>query len=195
MALCVDKAGKRADVQPATGMGYWSQIMRCSGRHGKERGVPHLYRNGVTMLILYEDTGLTLEEIGLAFSINKGRVLRKIRSTRKALASILDGAVDGTEIAARLREARLSEGRPYIELTNTEWDNIATHIPSHRRNGSLHNQRATMDGVLWRLQTCRQWRDLPPQYTNEWTCSRLYRLLRQSGAWLDICSTLPEREL
>jgi len=197
MSLCVDKTGKAADVSPATGAGYWSQIMRCSGRLGKEKGVPHLYRNGVVMLILYEYDGLTLEEIGLAFGIHKGRVLRKIRQSRTALATLLDGAVDGTEIASRLREARLSFGRRYEELNDTEWYLIEHLIPTqrHREALDLPSQRAVVNGVLWRLQTHRQWRDLPPQYTNEWTCSRLYRLLRQSGVWDDVRAALAEREL
>ena len=197
MSLCVDKSGKAADVSPASGSGYWSQIMRCSGRIGKERGVPQLYRNGVAMLVLYEDSGLTLEEIGQAFGIHKGRVLRKIRQTRQALASILDGAVDGTEIAERLREARLSQGRTYTALSNAEWHAIERHVPAQhaRQQRLLHNQRAVMNGVLWHVQTRRRWRDLPPEFSNEWTCGRLYRALRRSGAWDEIRRVLPGRDL
>jgi len=197
MSLCVDKTGQAVDVSPISGTGYWSQIMRCSGRVGKEHGVPELYRNGVAMLILYEDSGLTLEEIGQAFGIHKGRVLRKIRQTRRALGRVLNGSSDGTAISERLREARLSKGRSYTEMTDDEWDAVESFMPAWRalERHMPRDHRPPLNGLLWRLETCRQWRDLPPQYTNEWTVKRLYRDLRQSGDWDQVRDALPERDL
>jgi len=206
MSLCVDKTGQPVELSPDSGNGYWSQIMQCSttAKQAKEsrelyQGMPTLYRDSVAMLVLYEDSGLTLEEIGQAFGgVHKGRVLRKIRHARAALSKILDGAADGTEIASRLREARLSKGRDYKTLTDSEWDAIEHHMPPPRSSWERQEfpiQRAVINGVLWRVQTGRQWLDLPPQFTNKWRCSRLYLRLLQSGVWDDVRAALPGRDL
>ena len=53
------------------------------------------------------------------------------------------------------------------ELTDEDWRRVATHLPPRttRRGGrGFRDHRQVLDGILWRLHTGAQWREVPERY-------------------------------
>jgi transposase len=70
------------------------------------------------------------------------------------------------------------------ELTDAAWAQLEALLPQNgARGGQWRDQRAAIDGILWKLRTGAPWRDVPARYGPHQTCAaRLYRW-RRDGTW------------
>jgi transposase len=80
------------------------------------------------------------------------------------------------------------------DLSEAEWQTLEPLLPplKGRRGRPPLNRRATINGVLWRLRTGAQWRDVPERY-GEWnSIARFFRRWCTSGLWEVVATTLAE---
>ena len=82
------------------------------------------------------------------------------------------------------------------DLTEAEWRVLKGLLPikpENRARGRPPEQnRAIINGILWRLRCGTPWRDGPPKYGN---CNKIYRRFRrwsEAGAWEGVSVTLAE---
>ena len=89
-------------------------------------------------------------------------------------------------------EAGLSRG----DLTEAEWRVLKSLLPieaSNRGRGRRpEDNRAIINGILWRLRCGTPWRDVPPKYGNWNTIYRRFRRWSDAGVWEAVSVTLAE---
>lgn len=70
------------------------------------------------------------------------------------------------------------------DLTDAEWERLRPLLPvSNRRCGRWRNHRQVIDGILHRVRTGVQWRDLPERFGPWKTFYERHRLWSADGTW------------
>jgi transposase len=82
------------------------------------------------------------------------------------------------------------------DLSESEWRVLKDLLPIeaiNRGHGRRPEQnRAIINGILWRLRCGTPWRDVPPKYGNRNTIYRRFRRLSEAGVWEAVSITLAE---
>ncbi|KUN18606.1 transposase [Streptomyces corchorusii] len=69
-------------------------------------------------------------------------------------------------------------------LTGAEWERLRPFLPvSNRRCGRWRDHRQVIDGILHRVRTGVQWRDLPERFGPWKTVYERHRLWSADGTW------------
>ena len=69
-------------------------------------------------------------------------------------------------------------------MTDMEWERLQPFLPvSNGRCGRWRNHRQVIDGILHRVRTGVQWRDLPERYGPWKTVYERHRLWSADGTW------------
>lgn len=78
------------------------------------------------------------------------------------------------------------------ELSDLQWEIIEPHLPTGSAKGGRpwKNHRQVINGILWKLNTGAQWRDVPERYGPWQTLYDRYTYWRESGLWEDLMQTL-----
>jgi transposase len=84
-----------------------------------------------------------------------------------------------------------------MELTNPQWNRIATIIASvprnqERRGRPQRHPREVLDGILWVLRTGAPWKDVPQRYPPYQTCHRRFQQWVRQGIFKRIIHELAE---
>lgn len=70
------------------------------------------------------------------------------------------------------------------DLTDAQWQRLEPLLPvSNRRCGRWRDHRQVIDGVLFRIRTGVQWRDLPDRYGPWKTVHERHRRWAADGTW------------
>ncbi|WP_240802001.1 IS5 family transposase [Streptomyces sp. A1136] len=70
------------------------------------------------------------------------------------------------------------------DLTDAEWERLRPFLPvSNRRCGRWRDHRQVIDGILHRVRTGVQWRDLPERFGPWKTVCERHRLWSADGTW------------
>lgn len=70
------------------------------------------------------------------------------------------------------------------DLTDAEWERLRPFLPvSNRRCGRWRDHRQVIDGILHRVRTGVQWRDLPERFGPWKTVYERHRLWSGDGTW------------
>ncbi|WP_416238169.1 IS5 family transposase [Streptomyces mutabilis] len=70
------------------------------------------------------------------------------------------------------------------DLTDVEWERLRPYLPvSNRRCGRWRDHRQVIDGILHRVRTGVQWRDLPERFGPWKTVYERHRLWSADGTW------------
>ncbi|MFE1691673.1 IS5 family transposase [Streptomyces albidoflavus] len=70
------------------------------------------------------------------------------------------------------------------DLTDAEWERLRPFLPvSNRRCGRWRDHRQVIDGILYRVRTGVQWRDLPERFGPWKTVYERHRLWSADGTW------------
>ncbi|CAL9664860.1 hypothetical protein SUDANB2_07168 [Streptomyces sp. enrichment culture] len=70
------------------------------------------------------------------------------------------------------------------DLTDAEWERLRPFLPvSNGRRGRWRDHQQVIDGILHRVRTGVQWRDLPERFGLWKTVYERHRLLSAAGAW------------
>lgn len=70
------------------------------------------------------------------------------------------------------------------DLTDAEWERLRPFLPvSNRRCGRWRDHRQVIDGILHRVRTGVQWRDLPERFGPWKTVYERHRLWSADGTW------------
>ncbi|MFD5858380.1 IS5 family transposase [Streptomyces chartreusis] len=70
------------------------------------------------------------------------------------------------------------------DLTDAEWERLRPFLPvSNRRCGRWRDHRQVIDGILHRVRTGVQWRDLPERFGPWKTVYERHRLWSTDGTW------------
>ncbi|MFZ3566558.1 IS5 family transposase [Streptomyces sp. BH097] len=70
------------------------------------------------------------------------------------------------------------------DLTDAEWERVRPFLPvSNQRCGRWRDHRQVIDGILHRVRTGVQWRDLPEQFGPWKTVYERHRLWSADGTW------------
>ncbi len=82
------------------------------------------------------------------------------------------------------------------DLTEAEWRILKGLLPiepENRGRGRPPEQnRAIINGILWRLRCGAPWRDVPPEYGSWNTVYRRFRRWSEAGVWETVAVTLAE---
>ncbi|WP_244548995.1 IS5 family transposase [Bradyrhizobium canariense] len=82
------------------------------------------------------------------------------------------------------------------DLTEAEWRVLKDLLPiepENRGRGRPPEQnRAIINGILWRLRCGAPWRDVPPKYGSWNTIYRRFRRWSEAGVWESVAVTLAE---
>jgi transposase len=78
------------------------------------------------------------------------------------------------------------------DLTDQQWALLEPLIPPSPpgRGRPAIDQRAVLDGILWKLRNNAPWYDLPSCYPSHQTCYRRYRQWERSGLFKEILGCL-----
>ena len=78
------------------------------------------------------------------------------------------------------------------ELTDTQWQRIAPHLPAQRpRTGRpAHDHRRIVEGIVWHLRAGGHWRDLPSEFGPWQTVYSRFRRWQQAGVWARLLAAL-----
>jgi len=77
------------------------------------------------------------------------------------------------------------------DLTDAEWDLLATMMPAHPRQGHRWNDhRTVVNGILFRTRAGSPWRDLPECYGNWKSVYGRHRRWSGDGTWEKILNAL-----
>ncbi|MGW3954329.1 IS5 family transposase, partial [Streptomyces sp. NPDC004752] len=69
-------------------------------------------------------------------------------------------------------------------LTNAEWERLEPFLPrGGTRGGRWSDHRRVIDGVLFRVRTGVQWRDLPERFGPWQTVYKRHRRWSADGTW------------
>lgn len=70
------------------------------------------------------------------------------------------------------------------DLSDAEWERLQPFLPvSNRRCGRWRDHRQVIDGILHRVRTGVQWRDLPERFGPWKTVYERHRLWSADGTW------------
>jgi transposase len=70
------------------------------------------------------------------------------------------------------------------DLSDAEWERLRPFLPaSNRRCGRWRDHRQVIDGILHRVRTGIQWRDLPERFGSWKTVYERHRLWSADGTW------------
>lgn len=70
------------------------------------------------------------------------------------------------------------------DLTDAEWERLRPFLPvSNQRCGRWRDHRQVIDGILHRVRTGVQWRDLPERFGPWKTVYERHRLWSANGTW------------
>ncbi|PSJ29140.1 hypothetical protein B7P34_08470 [Streptosporangium nondiastaticum] len=82
----------------------------------------------------------------------------------------------------RIRVVDVDMGRG--DLSDAEWERLQPFLPvSNRRCGRWRDHRQVIDGILHRVRTGVQWRDLPERFGPWKTVYECHRLWSVDGTW------------
>ena len=80
------------------------------------------------------------------------------------------------------------------ELSDVEWALLDPLLPAQRTGGRpFRDHRTVLNGILFRVRTGIQWRDLPERYGPWQTVYSRYRRWSRSGLWDRILSRLQQQ--
>lgn len=81
------------------------------------------------------------------------------------------------------------------DLTNAEWDRLESFLPlGGARGGRWSDHRRVINGVLHRVRTGVQWRDLPERFGPWETVYKRHRRWSADGTWQMLLSRIQEAE-
>ena len=82
------------------------------------------------------------------------------------------------------------------DLTGAEWRILKGLLPmepaNRGRGGRPEQNRAIINGILWRLRCGAPWRDVPPKYGSWNTIYRRFRRWSEAVVWETVAVTLAE---
>jgi transposase len=77
------------------------------------------------------------------------------------------------------------------DLSDAQWNLIQPLLPVQTGRGRRrHDDRQTLNGILYVLKTGCAWVDLPPEYGSDSTCWRRLQRWTEDGTWERIWRTL-----
>jgi transposase len=77
------------------------------------------------------------------------------------------------------------------DLTNAEWDRLESFLPpGGARGGRWSDHRRVINGVLYRVRTGVQWRDLPERFGPWETVYKRHRRWSADGTWQMLLSRI-----
>jgi hypothetical protein len=107
-------------------------------------------------------------------------------------------------VARRLREQPAPRGSPgpaprleaNPEISEERWARVATLLPPQKpaRGRPAIDHRLIVGGMLWVMQTGRNWRDLPEEFGVWQTVYSRYRRWCKEGLWQQIRELLQEAD-
>ncbi|GCD39574.1 transposase [Streptomyces chrestomyceticus JCM 4735] len=81
------------------------------------------------------------------------------------------------------------------DLTNAEWDRLEAFLPrGGARGGRWSDHRRVINGVLYRVRTGVQWRDLPERFGPWETVYKRHRRWSADGTWKMLLSKVQAAE-
>ncbi|WP_443064081.1 IS5 family transposase [Streptomyces sp. NBC_00376] len=81
------------------------------------------------------------------------------------------------------------------DLTNAEWDRLESFLPrGGGRGGRWSDHRRVINGVLYRVRTGVQWRDLPERFGPWETVYKRHRRWSADGTWKMLLSRIQAAE-
>lgn len=81
------------------------------------------------------------------------------------------------------------------DLTNAEWDRLESFLPpGGARGGRWSDHRRVINGVLYRVRTGVQWRDLPDRFGPWETVYKRHRRWSADGTWTMLLSRIQAAE-
>ncbi|WP_435881688.1 IS5 family transposase [Streptomyces xanthochromogenes] len=81
------------------------------------------------------------------------------------------------------------------DLTNAEWERLVSSLPSGgARGGRWSDHRRVINGVLYRVRTRVQWRDLPERFGPWETVYKRHRRWSADGTWTMLLSRIQAAE-
>lgn len=81
------------------------------------------------------------------------------------------------------------------DLTNAEWDRLESFLPrGGARGGRWSDHRRVINGVLYRVRTGVQWRDLPERFGPWETVYKRHRRWSADGTWAMLLSRVQAAE-
>ncbi|MFJ4633946.1 IS5 family transposase [Streptomyces sp. NPDC088847] len=81
------------------------------------------------------------------------------------------------------------------DLTNAEWERLESFLPlGGARGGRWSDHRRVINGVLYRVRTGVQWRDLPERFGPWETVYKRHRRWSADGTWLMLLSRVQAAE-
>ncbi|WP_425282245.1 IS5 family transposase [Streptomyces subrutilus] len=81
------------------------------------------------------------------------------------------------------------------DLTNAEWDRLVSFLPpGGARGGRWSDHRRVINGVLYRVRTGVQWRDLPERFGPWETVYKRHRRWSADGTWAMLLSRIQAAE-
>ncbi len=81
------------------------------------------------------------------------------------------------------------------DLTNAEWDRLESFLPpGGARGGRWSDHRRVINGVLYRVRTGVQWRDLPERFGPWETVYKRHRRWSADGTWQMLLSRIQTAE-
>ncbi|MFG2140879.1 IS5 family transposase [Streptomyces sp. NPDC048650] len=81
------------------------------------------------------------------------------------------------------------------DLTNAEWDRLESFLPpGGARGGRWSDHRRVINGVLYRVRTGVQWRDLPERFGPWETVYKRHRRWSADGTWTMLLSQIQAAE-
>ncbi|MEU2469359.1 IS5 family transposase [Streptomyces sp. NPDC012486] len=81
------------------------------------------------------------------------------------------------------------------DLTNVEWDRLESFLPpGGARGGRWSDHRRVINGVLYRVRTGVQWRDLPERFGPWETVYKRHRRWSADGTWAMLLSRIQAAE-
>ncbi|WP_406458753.1 IS5 family transposase [Streptomyces sp. NBC_00876] len=81
------------------------------------------------------------------------------------------------------------------DLTNAEWDRLESFLPpGGARGGRWSDHRRVINGVLYRVRTGVQWRDLPERFGPWETVYKRHRRWSADGTWAMLLSRIQAAE-
>ncbi|MGW6943459.1 transposase, partial [Streptomyces xanthophaeus] len=81
------------------------------------------------------------------------------------------------------------------DLTNAEWGRLESFLPpGGGRGGRWSDHRRVINGVLYRVRTGVQWRDLPERFGPWETVYKRHRRWSADGTWAMLLSCIQAAE-
>lgn len=78
------------------------------------------------------------------------------------------------------------------ELSDIQWALLQPHLPKNSPKGgnAWKDHRLVINGILWKLNTGAQWRDLPERYGPWQTIYDRFNYWRKTGLWEHLMDVL-----